>query len=396
VTRPKNPMKPVDGPVRLVKDRGRRIKDGWDGFWFTPESTATIELYRIVFGLVMTWWVVTLAPVLMPFFGPRPALPEHQELTSGAWTVFAYIQGSTPAVWAFWLVALAGAVCVTIGYRTRVAAVIVFIAVMSVDRQAPSAFNAGDALLRVLAFYLMISQAGTAVSVDRWRRHPDRFWVFPKRAPWALRLLQIQFSVIYLSTVWDKIQGSLWRDGSAVSFALRVADVGRIPTPSFVTDSIVLMELATFGTLAAEIALGVLVWNRTARPWILAVGVALHVGIEFQLVVGFFSLGMLTLYLVWVSPSRAELVLRGAWNRAQRLRRLPSHQVPAPREKPAEPRPGARPPTKRRATVGARATARSDGDTRTRSTGKTRTRPADPAPETSAPETSPPGRVPGR
>jgi hypothetical protein len=383
--------------VKRVTDRLKRVKDGWDGFWFAPESTAPIELFRIVFGLVMTWWVVTLGVVLTPFFGPRPALPETQELAFGAWTLFAYIQGSTLAIWVFWVVALAGAVCVTIGYRTRLAAVIVFVVVMSVDRQAPSAFNAGDALLRVLAFYLMISQAGTAVSVDRWRRHPDRFWVFPQRAPWARRLLQIQLSVIYLSTVWDKIQGSLWRDGSAVSFALRVADVGRIPTPAFVTDSVVLMELATYGTLAAEVAIGVLVWNRAARPWVLGLGVALHLGIEFQLVVGFFSLGMLTLYLVFVSPSRAELVLRGAWDRAERLRHLGSRRpTPTPREVPVEPQIGGTTKAKRRATVGAQATARTDDKTRAKSTGKstgkakrtgrtTIDHPVDPVPETSAP-----------
>ncbi len=293
----------------------------WARFWFTPESTAPIELFRIVFGVVMTGWVLSLAPVLAPFFGPRPALPETQDLPLGSWTVFSVVAGSVPGIWGFWAVALAATVCVTLGYRTRIAAVLVFVVVMSVDRQAPLAFNAGDALLRVLAFYLVLTPAGTAVSLDRWRRHRDRFWVFPPRAPWARRLLQIQLSVIYLSTVWDKMQGSLWREGSAVSYALRVADVGRLPTPGFVTDSVVITELMTFGTLAAELAIGVLVWNRTLRPWVLGFGAVLHLTIEIQLAVGFFTLAMLTLYLAFLTPTRAEAVLRGAWDRAARIER---------------------------------------------------------------------------
>lgn len=121
---------------------------------------------------------------------------------------------------------------------------------------------------------------------------------------------------MYLSTVWENVQGALWRNGTAVSFALRVADVGRIPTPGFVTDSIVLTEMLTFGTLATELAIGVLVWNRVARPWVLAVGVVLHLSIEFTLGVGFFNIAMLTLYLAFLSPTAAETLLAVGRDRA--------------------------------------------------------------------------------
>ena len=54
--------------------------------------------------------------------------------------------------------------------------------------------------------------------------------------------MQIQLSVIYLSTVWGKLQGDLWRNGTAVSYALRIDDIQRFPTPGFLTDSVVLVE----------------------------------------------------------------------------------------------------------------------------------------------------------
>jgi Vitamin K-dependent gamma-carboxylase len=319
-----------------------QLRDGWQRFWFAPRSTAPVEVLRIAFGLVVTVWMFSLIPVLDPFFGRGGAIPPR-ELPFGAWTLFSLFQGS-PLIWVLWLAGALGAVALTVGFRTRLAALIVFVVIMSVTRSAPLAFNAGDGLLRLVAFYVLLMPAGSAASVDRWRADPEHVWDFTRRAPWALRLAQVQVSVIYISTVWEKAGGVGWRDGTAVSYAVRIGEVSRLPVPSFVTSSPLLAELATFGTLAAELAIGVLVWNRTARPWVLAIGVLLHLSIELTLAVGFFSITIVTLYLAFLSPQRAEQVL--LWLRGRLGRRRPAHpEDPVPEEEPgAEPLPEAREP----------------------------------------------------
>src|SRR5439155_9574705 len=120
-----------------------------------------------------------------------------------------------------YIVLLVAAVCLVVGLRTRVAGAVVFVAILSFERRDPFVFNAGDTLIRVMALYLLLAPSGASLSLDRLRRARDRFWEFPARAPWALRLIQVQVSVIYLSTVWEKLQGETWRDGTAVSYALR-------------------------------------------------------------------------------------------------------------------------------------------------------------------------------
>ena len=113
-----------------------------------------------------------------------------------------------------------------------------------------------------------------------------------------------------------------WRDGTAVSYAVRIGEVSRVPVPSFVTDSLLLTQLATYGTLAVELAVGILVWNRAARPWVLALGVLLHLSIELTLAVGFFSLAIVTLYLAFLPPERAEQVLLWVRDRVAHRRRV--------------------------------------------------------------------------
>lgn len=295
-----------------MKNAARSVRDGWNRFWFTPTSTAPVELFRIGFGIFATLWILSLIPVMNPFFGSAAAIPTEVG-SFGTWTLFALIGGS--GVWVLWFVGLVGALALTVGLRTRAAAMVVFVLIMSVTRSGANAFNAGDGLVRLLALYMVLMPAGSAVSVDRWLSDRSGMWSFPRRAPWALRLVQIQVSAVYLGTMWEKSGGVLWRNGTAVAYSMKIADIVRAPAPSFLTDSVVLSQLLTYGTLAIEFAIGVLVWNKVARPVVLWLGVILHLSIEVGLDVGFFSLAMLTAYLAFVAPETATRVMRrgGDW-----------------------------------------------------------------------------------
>ncbi|MFC5063516.1 HTTM domain-containing protein [Actinomycetospora atypica] len=307
----------------------RQLSRGWDSFWFTPMSTAPLAVLRIVFGLVSTAWLISLGPDLFTFFGPSGLMPTPPALGPGGWTLLTLLN-SAAGILLVWLVALVAAVALTVGLQTRLAAVVVFVAITSFERRNGMVFNGGDGLLRNLALLVALSPAGAALSWDRWRSAPDRFWESPLHASWALRLIQIQVSVVYLSTVWAKLQGRTWGDGLATTFALRIGDIQRIPTPSFLTDSQVLTELMTFGTLGVEFAIGVLVWNRAARPWVLSLGVLFHLTIELSMMVGFFSIAMVTAYIAFLSPRRAERIVRVVRSRAEDWRRRRYQNVTKP------------------------------------------------------------------
>jgi Vitamin K-dependent gamma-carboxylase len=305
-----------------------RLSTGWQTFWFRPCPTSTLALFRIAFGVLVALWTLSFAPLLPVFFGAASALPEAGAQGPGVWSLLTLTGNTLGAAIAIWLVLLLAAVALALGYRTRLAAVLVFVGLMTVERHTPLVGNTGDGLLRILAFYLMFSPAGDALSLDRWRLDRERFWEFPERAPWALRLMQVQLSVVYLGTVWEKLQGETWRTGTAVSYSLRALEVQRVPPPSVVVESLALSQLMTLGTLALELALGILVWNRAARPWVLALGVVLHLSIEVSITVGFFSLTMLTLYLVFLPPDRATQLVELV--RARRRRAVSSGEQPDP------------------------------------------------------------------
>jgi hypothetical protein len=262
-------------------------------------------------------------------YGPDGILPTAPSGPPGSWGILSLWHGSTAVVVVF-AITLAAAVALTLGLFSRAASIIVLIGIMSFLNRNGLVTNSGDGLVRNLAFFCVLSPSGESLSIDRLRKAPGRFWEFPARAPWALRLVQIQLSVGYLSAVWHKAGNELWREGSAVSYALRMQDIHRFPVPPFITHSLVLTELLTFATLALELSLGVLVWNRALRPWVLLAGASLHLSIDFSILVGFFSYGMLCAYLAFISPETSRRLILAARDRGTRWRSRPVEVVAGP------------------------------------------------------------------
>ena len=285
-----------------------RLRSAWNDFWFAPEPTSVLALVRIAFGLVALAWSLSLLPDLGAFFGPDGVVPTYDDPSKGVWTLLGASPGDG-AVTAMAVALVVGCVALTAGAATRVAAVVVFVGLVSFQRRDPYVFNSGDGLLPIIALVLALSPAGAALSVDRLVRSRDRFWEIPARAPWALRLLQVQLSLIYLSTAWSKASGSTWDDGTAVSYTWRLEDLERFPMPDALATSLLVSNLATYGTVMLEVAIGVLVWVRVARPWVLGLGVLMHLGIDLFVRVGFFSYAMFVCYLAFLSPGAANRVV---------------------------------------------------------------------------------------
>ncbi len=280
------------------------VIDRWNTFWFRPEPIFTLGLVRMVFGLVVAAWTLALLPDLYQLFGTEGVLPQHPHFEY-EWSVFAIWPGDT-ALLVGWIVLLVASLVLAVGWHSRLAAVVVFVLTQSFIRRDPFVFNAGDAIVVLVALILALSSCGAAVSLDQ-RRRTGSFWSAQTRAPWAVRLLQVQLTLIYVVSVQAKLAGDTWLEGSAVSYAWRTD--GRwafLPVPEWLAANAFVVNTLTWATLIVELAIAVLVWNRRWRFWVLAAGVVMHLAIMINLNFGFFSLAMFVLYLAFVPSDVAE------------------------------------------------------------------------------------------
>jgi hypothetical protein len=302
--------------ITLARDRAA---SAWGRFWFTEVPTSTFALFRIAFGVLTFMWALSLSPSLFAFYSRQGILPVRPSYDSSFdWSVFDLFPSDIAVAIVYFLLYIA-ALMLIVGFRTRLAALVVFVCLISFGRRNPWVLNSGDLLLFCLAFYALFMPGGEAFSVDRWLRSGERFWDFGRRAIWPLRLVQIQVSVIYVAAVWAKVRGETWSDGTAVSYAFRMGDLERFPVPGFITDTVVIANLLTYGTLAIELSVGILVWNRVLRPWVLLLGVSLHLGIDYATRVGFFSYAVFVAYVAFIPPDRASSLILAARDRFTRL-----------------------------------------------------------------------------
>jgi uncharacterized membrane protein YphA (DoxX/SURF4 family) len=300
----------------------RRLWRAWDRFLFKPTSPLPIALYRILFAALVFVNGLFLLPDVATFFGERGVLPMDYALQytgTPRLNVLAWLPNNDGWLYAFFAVYLAASLCLAVGFLTRISAAIVFISLATLHHRNMVVLNSADTFLRLAAFCLIFSAAGRALSVDRWLR--IRWGIEqgrdpPPAPPWAQRLIQIQLAIAYLATVRWKLAGNTWVDGTAVYYATRLQEFIRFPVP-YVFDHLWTIKLMTWGTLAVELALALLVWFRDLRYPVLLAGVLLHLGLEYSMNIQLFQWVMVSAYVLFIDPR--DLRRATAWL-SQRLR----------------------------------------------------------------------------
>lgn len=286
-----------------LRQRFSGIGPAWQRFWFQREPIYALGVVRIAFGAITVMWTLWLLPLLDLFYGPGGPVPRQPSIP-WTWGLFAHWD-SHFALLIAWAILLVSAIALTVGWHSRLAAVLVFVLIMSFQRRDPYIINSGDVVMRIEALFLAVSPVGSALSLDQ-RRKTGVFWSAQTRPIWPVRLLQVQMSIIYLFSVQTKLAGETWLQGTATSYALRLKELERVAVPEWFSTNAVLMNLMAWSTLAIELGLAIMVWNRRWRPWVLGAGVILHVSIDATLLVGIFSFAMFVLYLSWLSPATVE------------------------------------------------------------------------------------------
>lgn len=195
-----------------------------------------------------------------------------------------------------------------LGLWTRLSSILMAIGVVSLNHRNGLILHGGDTVMRVSALYIAIAPSGEACSLDRligiWRGKIDPGPV--RVSLWPQRLLAYNTAIIYFTTFWHKYGfGSHWRDMTATWYPARLNEFHRFPVPSFV-NSLPVVYVTTFMTLAIELALGTLVFYRPLRKWVLLGGVMLHAFIDYSMNIPLFSWLMVSLYISFYDGEEVE------------------------------------------------------------------------------------------
>lgn len=268
--------------VELVNQVG----SGWNRFWFTPSAPQTLSLLRVLVGALAFYYVASFGADLVAFFGPDGLIPTETVLqwTNNFVTRFSYFDSieSTSGLYAAHYAGLAVVGLFTIGCFTRVTSILSLVVLLSYMHRAPMLVTEAEPVLAMLMLYLCIGPAGACFSVDAWLRRRKALQADPNAEPptpakstlatLATRLIQIHLAAIFVASGLAMLSTQTWWAGDAVWWIVARPRSGGFWLTSSLSRMPLVFQFLTHMIVAYHLLLPLLVWNRLARPLVLAAG----------------------------------------------------------------------------------------------------------------------------
>jgi hypothetical protein len=294
----------------------KQVRALWEHFFFHPADLSMCGLIRIGYSILLLVNVLVWYPNLQEWFGEQGFLPfaaSREVVDSNTLTVFAWLPKTNLVLGCCYCVFIAQIVALLLGLFARLQAVSIFIWLVSFQHRNMLIFDAEDWVFRMLAFYMIFLPIGDYYSLSRYwkRREPAEV---AQKPVWPLRLVQIQISIVYISTAWEKLNGQEWIDGIALYYVSRLDDTfGRFPIPSFLFQSLTAIKCMTWSVLVAECLIPIGLWFKETRRVALCVAVGFHLLTDYAMNLFLFHPIMLVGLLAFVDPD-------GQWRMLRRLR----------------------------------------------------------------------------
>lgn len=298
-----------------------------DHYWFAKGSPTTLGAMRIIIGFLCFVNLLMIAIGFQDWFTEQGYVPnalgsQYLSPIGKQFTLFGLekalnIDPTLPFnfprinvlsnVTETWLTAVVYAIVTfaafttMIGLWTKLSTIVLAVGVVSLHHRNGLILHGGDTVIRVAVLYLALAPCGLACSVDRlralWKGRvgPEP----PQVSLWVQKLFQYNLALVYFTTFWHKFQGgSHWRDLTATYYPAHLNEFKRFWVPEFFNQPPFIYATTLF-TLAAELALGTIVFYRPARKWVLLSGLMLHGFIEYSMNIPLFAFLICSWYLAF-------------------------------------------------------------------------------------------------
>ena len=316
--------------IRRTVDRGMAA---WHRFWFEPLDPLMLCVMRVLTGWMLFYNLLTWSLELETFFGRNGVQPLDtiKRLYESQYVFSFWLWIDDQYLWPVHILSLIVAAMFCLGMATRVTSILAFLITISYSQRVPAANFGFDQILGMMCLYLALSPCGAAVSVDHliriwWRRRsvvvrnsaPEKY----ASARMASRLIQLHLCAIYFWAGFSKLKGPTWWTGEAMWNV--------IANQEYQTTDLTWMAwipwlpfLIAHVTIAWETSFILLIWNRKLRPFVLAIGTAMHLGIGAFLGMWTFGLIMNFAYLSFSEPEIWRQRITWFWTRGNRAAASP-------------------------------------------------------------------------
>lgn len=207
-----------------------------------------------------------------------------------------------------------------LGVGKRTVAVISYILILNLMWRNPYILDGSDNVIQVTFPFLIFTNCFKYLTWNKGLNNISNIIVWKgetltqKQA--FVRLLndfgtlgiKIQVCFVYFFTGLAKLQGSLWLNGTAVYYTMRVSEFRATNFNIPLTENHYFVVFTTYFTILWELAFIFLVWFKQTKNYVLLFGVFLHLGIWFFMRIDNFSWIMIGTYFLFLTDSEYQFV----------------------------------------------------------------------------------------
>jgi hypothetical protein len=216
------------------------LSDGRESFFFERISARGFGWMRVAWALVAGAFFLMQWKDVSYYYSDGGIITERTSvlLMRGVYRLTVLEWASSPAaVFAVYMLMLVAMLLMMIGVWPRLTTVVSVLLLFSFHERNQMVFTGGDTLLRNVGFLLMLAPGIGSVSLVRWWRARERGADAGVVAPdatmpiWPWRLLLWQMVVLYGTSLWYKLLGTMWLNGTAVEATFHHPVIARWPMP---------------------------------------------------------------------------------------------------------------------------------------------------------------------
>lgn len=253
-------------------------------------SSRQFGVFRIIFGLYLTWHFIALIPHGVELFSSQGIMSGINPFV-GKWLNPLFLESSAHFITPWLILATLASIGITAGWFRRTNAFFLLITWSCLFTANPLIGNPSLGYIGMLLLLMIAIPRGESYQLGK----KDLTWKMPAMAcitAWFLLGAGYTFSGIL------KLSSPSWLDGSALQSLL----LNPLARPGFVRDFLLylpdgFLEIMTLGVLWLEILFLPLMLIKRIRPWVWFTMLAMHIGIMLTVDFADLSMGMIMIHL---------------------------------------------------------------------------------------------------
>lgn len=272
-------------------------------------DTRTLALFRISLGTILLIDLIEKSLDIVAFYTDRGILPRDIFLSqfkhTAIWS-FHLVSGSVWIQLILFLLASLAAVCLIVGYNTRMATILCWVLLTSLHYRNPMILQGGDVLLRMLTFWSMFVPLGSSYSIDRAIDPQPSSHNEQRIVSMGTTALLLQVVILYWFTALLKTDQKWIPDGTAIYYALML-DAFATPIGLWLRQFPLVMQALTYIVYVLEAGAIIFLMSPWRTMAIRSIGVILlimmHIGIGVCMSLGLFPLVDIVALLLFIPSS---------------------------------------------------------------------------------------------